>query len=82
MPVCEDRHSFPLKPQYNQYMNKDFEIACIALFYTAAVFVAWIAKCDAVQRVEEQEKQNKVVNAYPWIIWALTTALAITSIID
>lgn len=63
-------------------MDKDFEIACIALFYTATVFVAWIAKCDAVQRVKEQEKQNKVVNAYPWIIWALTTALAITAIID
>lgn len=63
-------------------MDKDFEIACIALFYTAAVCVAWITKCDAVQRVKEQEKQNKVVNAYPWIIWALTTALAITAIID
>lgn len=60
-------------------MDKNLAIACIAVFYTMAIFVAWVAKCDAVQRVKDQKKQNKVLNAYPWVLWALTTALAIIS---
>lgn len=79
--VCEDRHSFLLKFQCNQYMNKNLAIACIALFYSLAMFVAWIAKCDAIACVQDQKRQNRVLGAYPLILWVLTTALAITAII-
>lgn len=60
-------------------MDAKSAIMFVAIFYSISIFLMWIAKEEAIAKTKAGKSLSKLTNAYPWLIWVLTTALSITA---